>query len=211
MRYNKTEKEIIKAIVKHSGRVDSIAELLNKTKLIEKRGFAIVRKETGDYYLFYRWDMYNENDEQQIKGYVAELASLIERLYRERLLIPFPSSHYKPLVIGRENVKWHHFNIMSVDNDKEFIIMTNEINWIDKNRKSLYGCCWDCNEIIKPILDKLYCSYSVSEDLKDLVKNGFMSEEQIRFKKQQHLTWISIIVAVLIGLASLIIGIIGLL
>lgn len=208
MRYNKTEKEIIRAIVKDGGRADSLAELLNKTHLLEKRGIAIVRKDTGDYYLFYRWEKYSEEDEQQIKGSVAELASLIDGLYRERLLIPFPSSYNRPLVIGRENVKWHKFDIMSVDNDQEFIVINHQIDWMDRNHNSLYGCCWDCNETIKPIQDKLFCSYYVSEDLKDLVKNNFKSEEDVRFHKQQIATWISIWIAIIIGLASIIISIV---
>ena len=42
MSFKKTEKEILKAIVKNSGEVQSLAEVLNKSKLLEKRGIVIV-------------------------------------------------------------------------------------------------------------------------------------------------------------------------
>ena len=51
--------------------------------------------------------------------------------------------------------------------------------------------------------------FSVSQELKDMVKNDFKSEEQIRFEKQQFLTWISIGVTAFIGIAGLIVAVLS--
>ena len=57
----------------------------------------------------------------------------------------------------------------------------------------------------------LDCWVSVCQELKNLIDVDFQSEEQIRFEKQQRLMWISIIVTGFIGLAGLIVAIIGIL
>ena len=42
MTFKKTEKEIIKTIVKYGGDVKSLADVINKSHLLEKRGIAII-------------------------------------------------------------------------------------------------------------------------------------------------------------------------
>ena len=48
--------------------------------------------------------------------------------------------------------------------------------------------------------------FTVSQELKDLVKNNFNTEEEIRFRKQQILTWFSIISSIIIGILGIIAG-----
>ena len=208
MKFNKIEKETIKAIVKYKNKAGSLADTLSKSNVLKKRGLAIVRKDDGSYYLFFRRSKYEDYDSQKVKGFLAGLSSLIEKLNEDRLLIFFSSSINTPLVIGKENVKWHQFDVMSVDNGKEYILLKNIcIDWIDKNRQSLYW--WEeCTEMVKPIEQYLNSDYQLSQDLVELVENNFMSEEEIRFKKQQKATWISIGIAIIIGLASIIISIV---
>ena len=59
-------------------------------------------------------------------------------------------------------------------------------------------------EQILKIEPYLYSDYCVSEELKELVKNDFKTDEEIRFAKQQLLTWISIGVAILLGILGII-------
>lgn len=49
MTFKKTEKEIIKAIAKYGDNEKSLAEVLHQSKLLEKRGLAIVH-ENNQYY-----------------------------------------------------------------------------------------------------------------------------------------------------------------
>ena len=85
----------------------------------------------------------------------------------------------------------------------------NMFNWINSNHQQIYSPV-TCSENVFPIGKTIYTWFTVSQELKDLVENNFKTEEDIRFKNQQIWTWISLGVATLIGLASLIIGVIGL-
>lgn len=203
MTFKKADKELIKALVKYSGDAESLADAINKSHLLEKRGWNIVVSDDEKYYLFYRQDKYGYEDEQKVREYLVELLNLLYKLYSERLLIAFPSSHNRPLVIGKENVTRYHIDVNSVDNGTEYIVLSRMgFGWYDKNRESLY--CWDeCTEMVCPFRKQLFSAYHVSQNLIDLVQNDFKSEEEIRFKKQQWLTWISIAVALVIGLLGL--------
>lgn len=208
MAYKSSEKEFIKAIVKYSDDAESLADAINKSHLLEKQGWNIVVSDDRKYYLFYRRDKYDYEDEQKVRGYLAEFLTLLNKLYGERLLIAFPSSHDTPLVIGKENVTRHHIDINTVDNGKEFIVLSQMgFGWYDKNKQLLYN--WDeCTQMVAPLEKQLFSAYHVSQELKDLVKNDFKSEEDMRFHKQQVATWISIWIAIVIGLASIIISIV---
>ena len=43
MIFNSTEKEFISAIITYEGKAKSLAEVLNKSKLLEKKGIGIVQ------------------------------------------------------------------------------------------------------------------------------------------------------------------------
>jgi hypothetical protein len=200
MRFSKTEKKIIKAIVKYRDKAESLADMFNKSHLLEKNGWNIVVMNDATYYLFYRNDLYTDEDEQKVQGLLAELLALLDKLYRERLLVAFPSSHNRPLVVGKENVKYGQMDTRSVDNGKEYIDLRQIFfGWYNKNKETLYY--WsECTDMVKPLERQLFSAYHVSQDLIDLVENDFKLEEEIRFKKQQWATWISIAVALFIGL-----------
>lgn len=51
---------------------------------------------------------------------------------------------------------------------------------------------------------KLAHSYSISQELKELVKHNFKSEEEIRFSKQQFVSWVAIGVSLLLGILGVI-------
>lgn len=208
MAYKSSEKEIIKAIVKYGDDAESLADAINKSHLLEKHGWNIVVSDERKYYLFYRRDKYDYDDEQKVRGFLAEFLTLLNKLYGERLLIAFPSSHNNPLVIGKENVTRYRIDMNTVDNGKEFIVLTQmDFGWYDKNRELLYN--WDeCTQMVIPLEKHLFSAYHVSQELKDLVKNNFKSEEDLRFHKQQIATWTSIWIAIVIGLASIIISIV---
>ena len=98
-----------------------------------------------------------------------------------------------------------------IEVDDAFLeVESNMGNWIDKrtNEQTYWPNCFSEQEI--PISQYLECSFSISQELRDLVKNDFKSEEQIRFQKQQRLQWVSIFVTGIIGLAGLVLAIIGL-
>lgn len=203
IRFNKTEREIVRSIVKFRDEAESLGDAINKSRLLEKRGWAVASKDDGEFYLFYRSDKFDYEDEQKVRGYLAELLALLEKLYNERLLVAFPSSHNCPLVIGREHVTRHQIDVNKVDGGKEFIVLQQlGLGWYSQNRESLYNWC-ECTDMVRPFGKILFSAYHVSQDLVELVKNNFQTEEDIRFRKQQIATWVSIIVALIIGLLGI--------
>ncbi len=205
MKFKKTEKEIIETIVKYDGEVKSLAEVINKSGLLEKKGIAIVtdgRRST----IFLKNDKYDIDDKEPL-GYVTELVSLINMLIEKRYLITIPLECSQELVIGRKSSRWLKPGWVIVD-ECEYVDAENMFNWINSNHQQIYSPV-TCSENVFPIGKTIYTWFTVSQELKDLVENNFKTEEDSRFEKQQRLTWISIIVAGLIGLASLIIGVIG--
>lgn len=203
MTFTKAEKEIIRAIVKYGGKEGSLADAINKSHILEKHGWNILVGDDNRYHLFYRADRYSYDDEQEVRGYLAELLALLNKLYNERLLIAYPSSGNAPLVIGKENVKRYSPQFHLVDFGKERIVPSGMFfGWYDMNKQPLYN--WtDCTEMIRPLQTQIFSAYHVSQDLRELVKHDFKTEEEVRFGKQQKLMWVSIFVAIFLGLLGI--------
>ena len=207
MTFKKTEKEIIKTIVKYGGDVKSLADVINKSHLLENRGIAIIPNNRNLVYL--KKTSYDSWDDKEAFGYIADFVSLINYLIDNRLIVTIPFRESIPLVIGKEKSEYGRNCI--VINDGEGIITEDQefFNWYENNQQAYWPCT--VSEDYMPISKTLTSWFSVSQELKDLVKHNFKTEEERRFSKQQRLTWISIIIASIIGLSSLIVGVVGIL
>lgn len=207
MTFKKSEKDIIKAIVKYGGEVKSLAKIINKSQLLESRGIVIAFA-SGRNYVFLDKNKY-EWDDKRALGYVYEFISLLQYLADNRLISFHGNNDSGTIVLGRKQAKWVKPNYIAVE-DALLEVEGNMGNWYDvNNRQTYWPNCYLEQEL--PIARYLDCWLSVSQELKDLVKNNFKTEEQIRFDKQQRLTWISIAVAGGVGVLSLVISIISLL
>lgn len=205
MTFKKTEKEIIKAIVKYGGQVNSLAKVINKSQLLEDRGIVIAFASDRNY-VFLDKQKYGWDDNRAL-SYISEFISLIQFLIEERYITILNKNERDILVIGRKSSKWEKPGWIALE-DAKLNVEGNIGGWHDKNGEQTYWPnCYSEQQL--PISCYLDCWFSVSQDLRNLVKNDFKSEEHIRFVKQQRLTWISIAVTGLIGLAGLIIAIIG--
>ena len=207
MTFKKSEKEIIKAIVKYGEKDNSMAKVLNKSQLLEKKGIVIAFA-SGRNYVFRDKKKYDWEDAKAI-SYVAELISLIKFLVDNRLITILPFNLREAHVLGRQQARLARPGYTEVD-DAILEVDSNMGNWIDKatNQQTYWPSCYE--ERVLPISTYLECWFSVSQELRDLVENNFKSEEQIRFENQQRLTWISIGVTAFIGIAGLIIAILSL-
>ena len=199
MTFKKTEKEIIKAIVKYGEDEHSMANVLNKSQLLEKKGIVIAFGSNHNH-VFYDKQKYDWEDANAV-SYIAELISLIKYLIANRLITILPIHTRYTHVVGRQNSKFMKLSNIEVD-DAILYVGSNMGNWLDKrtNEQTYWPNGFSEEEF--PISKYLECSFSVSQELKDLVKHGFKTEEQWRFSRQQWLTWISILVALGIGLLS---------
>lgn len=206
MAFKKTEKEILKAIVKYGEKDNSMAKVLNKSRLLENKGIVIAFA-SGRNYVFRNKKKYDWEDAKAI-SYIAELISLISFLIESRLITLLPINLREVHVVGRQNAQLARPGYTEVD-DAILEVDSNMGNWIDKatHEQTYWPSCYVEKDL--PISTYLECWFSISQELKDLVNNNFKTEEQIRFEKQQRLTWISIAVTGFIGLAGLVIAIIG--
>lgn len=207
MKFKKTEKEIIKTIVKYGGDVKSLADVINKSHLLEKRGIAIIPNNKHIIYL--KKSMYRNWDDKEAFGYIADFVSLINYLIDNRFIVTIPFRESIPLVIGKEKSKYER-NCIVINDGEGYIKEDNDFfNWYENNQQAYWPCT--VSEEYMPISKTLTSWFSVSQELKDLVNHNFKTEEEYRFAKQQRLTRISIIIATIIGLSSLIVGVVGIL
>ena len=207
MTFKKTEKEIIKAIVEYDGKAKSLAEVFNKSKLLEKKGIGIVQY-GGKNMVFLRKDLYDDWFHNDGLGYIAELLSLIDTLVKQKYLVLIPFCMESTLVIGAEESRWHELETILVNGNEYICVADRNENWFDANGQQKY---WPCkySERELPIGNTFNMAFSVSQELRDLIKHNFKSEEEVRFTKQQCATWISVFLAFIIGLASIIVTLIN--
>lgn len=208
MTYKKTEKEIIKAIVKYKGKERTLAKVLNESKLLEKRGIGIVQHGEKNM-IFLKNTMFDDDTETNGLGYVAELLSLTDTLIKQKYLVMIPFCTEDTLVIGAEESRWDTLDYISVNKDELICVADHYVNWLDAKGQQLY---WPhvFTERELPIGGIFNMAFSVSQELKELVKHKFRSEEDRRFRKQQIATWMSIFLAFAIGLASIIVALVKL-
>ena len=204
MKFSKEEKEIVKVIVKYANNSENIASAFNASGLLEKRGIAIVNA-GGVTLVFFNQEKYPDFFPNAKSPYLSLLLNLIEKLVQNGSIICGDSADANPLVIGAKSSRWEKLNMLAV-NDTEAIILEGPYKgWYEKtNGQMLY---WEWNEWgnqLSRVCHYLYSDYCVSEELKELVKNNFKTDEEIRFAKQQLMTWISIGVSALLGILGII-------
>lgn len=207
MKFSKEEKEIIETIIKYEDSCNNIASAFNASGLLEKRGIAIV--DAGGVTLaFFSQEKYPDFFPSGKSPYMSLLLNLIERLVQNGSIICGDSADANPLVIGAKSSRWLKRNMLAVNDTGAIVLEGPSKGWYDiTNGQQLY-CEWSVwGNQLASVCRYLHSDYSVSEELKDLVKNKFKTDDEIRFNKQQLLTWISIGVAILLGILGIIQGI----
>lgn len=201
MTFKKTEKEILTAIVKYGDGKSSLAEVLHKSKLLENKGIAIIN-ESNQNFVFLDKTKYDDMFENIAFGYIAEMTTLIELLIKQRYIVMIPYASCYTDYIGVNGFRGIKPDIY-VTNDNEVICLADrQVDWFDINRQQK---CWPYHfsEKEMPLAHFFKCPFSVSQELRDLVKHNFKTEDERRFVKQQRLMWFSIFVAIVIGLLGL--------
>lgn len=207
MNFKKTEQDIIKAIVRYGGEVKSLAQVINKSQLLENKGIVIAFASDRNY-VFLDREKYEWHDNNAL-AYITEFINLIQYLADNHYITLLNDNSRGAHVIGRKESKWIRPGWIAVE-DAIIDVESDMGNWFDSNNQQAYWpSCYSEQEL--PITRYLDCWFSVNEELIELVNNEFESEEKIRFDKQQRLMWVSIFVSGFIGLVGLIIAIIGIL
>lgn len=200
MKYKNVEKEIIKALVKYESKAGTIADALTQSKVLERHGVVIVPK-GYEFLAFFDKELYHDWDNI---GYLAELLSVIDSLLtgRDILLISQKGPCH---VIGKKQAEYIKLNVILVDG-KDYIVTEGAYgpNYFNSNKQQAYWPNTFPDNHFKFPVSKLAYSYSISQELKELVKHNFKSEEEIRFSKQQFVSWVAIGVSLLLGILGVI-------
>ena len=204
MKFSKEEKEIVKVIVKYANNSENIASAFNTSGLLEKRGIAIV--DAGGVTLaFFSQEKYPDFFPSGKSPYMSLLLNLIERLVQNGSIICGDSADANPLVIGAKSSRWEKLNMLAVNNTEAIILEGPYKGWYDKATRQMLYWEWDeWGNQLERVCHYLHSDYCVSEELKELVKHNFKTDEEIRFAKQQWATWISIAVAIILGILGII-------
>lgn len=123
MNLNKTDKEFIRAIIKYDGKAQSLADVLNKSRLLEKRGIGIVLH-CGKNIIFLRKDIYEEWFDRNGLGYVEELLSLIDTLIKEKYIKLVSSVTDNILVVGAKNQEWYVLILFLLMTMRQSVLLT---------------------------------------------------------------------------------------
>ena len=203
MTFKKSEKEIIRTIVKYGGEDDkSLAEVLNASKLLECKGIAIISQSSRNY-VFLDKKHYDYEESNKAFGCIAEIMSLISMLIENRLIVPITFATSFTYEIGVDGFKGIKPDLYTTKAGEMICLSVRNVNWFDgNNQQKCWPFCFSEKEM--PMNHFFRFPFSVSQELKDMVKNDFKSEEQIRFEKQQFLTRVSILVAIILGLLGIV-------
>lgn len=130
MNLNKTDKEFIRAIVKYDGKAQSLADVLNKSRLLEKRGIGIVQHYDKNI-IFLLKDIYEEWFDRNGLGYVVGLLSLIDTLIKKKYITMIPFITDDIIVIGAKESRWLRREIISVNDNEAICVADRNENWFD--------------------------------------------------------------------------------
>lgn len=205
MTFKNTEKEIIKAIVKYGRTEKTLSGILNASGLLEKRGIGIVPGGQENYF-FLRKDKYEYEDNDAF-GYITDLISLVDILIKKKYMVVIPFWTDDIPVIGKKNAIKVSRSRIDIDNNNNnnnnecISLGYRNVNWFDARGNQIY---WPHELSEQELSISVFnLSISISQELKNLVKHNFKSEDEIRFIKQQRLTWISILVAAALGICGI--------
>lgn len=203
MKFSKAEREIVKVMVQYENRGWNLASVLNHCRLLEKHGIGIVNADNADLVCL-RKDLYPDYFTNRGKVYVNALLNLVEKLAKNGDLICDSNLNSQPLVIGVDHSAWINIDIIGTS-EREIIVLDGpNKGWFGADGEEKYWMCDDWKHQLSRIDQYLYSDYCVSEELKDFVKNNFRTDEEMRFVKQQLITWISIGVSALLGILGII-------
>lgn len=209
--FNKREQDFIKKLITIdiSNNV-TFDFFLEKNYFTEENKRALfIFKSLKKAVLYLEHDLFETNRIKE-SNEMMELLSLLLYLKEKRYITLFQNQeNYQAdtfiIIIG------NYFNFIN-KNEKGVISIENEEGWTfnskdfviyDAKGNSMYkGFDLDFN-VYEHILENFTGIIHVTEELAQLVERDFKSEEHIRFKKQQVATWVSIALAIVLGLLSI--------
>jgi len=194
MRFSENEKKIIRKIVGYDWSTFCTLDRFIGTEL----HFDLIFKPSQKcYWLYYDVKNNPKGKKERILDFF-ELYFLIKRLMKNDLIISVIGNNCDRFV-GNQDLASSPGKV-GVFKDGSYIDV--DYKWKDKNGITIKDII-TFQETEIPFGEMACGLPLISQELKDLVENDFKTEEQIRFSRQQFLTWVSIGVAFIIGLLGI--------
>lgn len=208
--FNYREKEIIKMLAKvNLASTDFFSFFLQKNYFtIESKKALFVLTKQKTVLLYLEKDLFNDLTKRKEElGKLFELLSLIIYLKENRYITIYPN----PEVLKSDlHVMRDDFNSICTSkedstkvllNNKGLYLRTcNPENIYDSENSIVFIAVSLGEDVYNLIIENFMGLLYVSEELVGLTIRDFKSPEDIRFKKQQVATWISILIAFLLGI-----------
>lgn len=207
--FNNREKEIMNMLAKvNLANTDFFSFFLQKnyfTTKSKKALFVLTKQKTVLLYL--EKDLFNDLTKRKEElGKLFELLSLIIYLKENRYITIYPNPE---VLKSKLHVMRDDFNSISTTKEdstkvllnKEglFLRTSNPENIYDSENNIAFIAVSLGEDVYNLIIENFMGLLYVSEELVELTKRNFKSQEDIRFKKQQIATWVSIFIALLLG------------
>lgn len=209
-KFNEREQRIIELLC--SIDVDSfdfIHEILKKN-FFTKGNNQLLMIVNSQAFLYLEKDVFEDLEKRKREIYLfKEMLFLLQFLNDKKYISNISDFNFNQnqIIILREsycNPAITQGKIRLNDNDDYFITDPPKAEIFNKNGDVIYkGISLDYGNLFQMISNNLIGLTFVSEELKNLVRNNFKTDEEKRFKKNFCLTWVGIIVAFLVGIFGL--------
>lgn len=208
---NIREKRILTALTKISfSETELFSYFLQHHYFLEKSNKALlIFQKFEKAFLYVRYDKFEDlSSRKQELGEFFEMLSLIIYLKEMRYItiyqVPQPTAELQ--IMKADFNKGHSDDKNIYLNDSHYIPI-DDSSKIYVEDKIAYQAIELSQEVYDILIANFFGVLYVSEELREFVKNGFQTKDDLRFKKQQIIAWTGIGISLLLGILSLFISV----
>jgi hypothetical protein len=209
-KYNRIEKDFLKLLVKINNEdAEFLSYFLQKYYFTKQKNSALivltVQRETLLYIKKEIFDDLSKRKKELIK--FINILHLIDYLKDNRLISILENQQAHAI---NAHFMYEDFNQPKLQNNNLqlnsqglYIDISDPSKIYDQNQRIIFEAIKLDNNIYDSIMNNFFGLLFVSEDLKEYVNNDFKSTEDLKYKKAQIATWVSIFIAFSFGLLGL--------
>jgi len=209
-KYNQIEKDFLKLLIKISNEdSEFLSYFLQKHYFTRQKGLALVVLTVQKEILLYiKKDIFDDlsKRKKELINFI-NILHLIDYLKENRLISILENKQaynidahfmYEDFDQPKQNN-----NLLELNSQGLYINTKDPSKIYDQNQNIIFEAIKLDNNIYDSVMNNFFGLLFVSEDLKEYVNNGFESSEDLRYKRAQITTWVSIFIAFLFGLLGL--------
>ena len=209
-KYNQVEKDFLKLLIKISNEdTEFLSYFLQKHYFTKQKGLALVVLTAQKEILLYMKKDIFDNLSKRKKELInfINILHLIDYLKNNRLISILENKQaYKVnahFMYENFDQPIQNNNLLQLNSQGLYININDPSKIYDQNKNITFEAIKLDNNIYDLVMNNFFGLLFVSEDLKEYVNNGFKSTVDLRYKRAQITTWVSIFIAFLFGLLGL--------